>query len=105
MKMCDFVFSYIGNKTTQTKIPVHSSLKLQKYISEWLLTKINFLTNVFLYFVIHVSFTSLRYEHANLTKLSRHFGPGIHLVLVTYNNCSPFRCSKLQSFFFFHLIS
>lgn len=45
MKMWDFVFPYIGNKTTQTKIPVHSPLKPQKYhiISEWLLTNMHFL--------------------------------------------------------------
>lgn len=99
---CGKIFvPYTGNKIIQTKIPVDSPSKPQKYIYEWLPTKMYFLTNFLLYFVIHVSLTRVRHEYVNLTKISFQFGPGIHLELVTYNNYSPFKCSKLQSFFFF----
>lgn len=97
MKMWDFVFPYIGSKTTQTQIPVHSPLKPQNHTSEWLLTNLHFLTNLFLYFVVQVSLTRLRYEYVSLTKILLQFGPRIHLELVTHNNYTPFRCSKLQS--------
>lgn len=101
LKMWGVVFPYTGNKIIQTKIPVDSPSKPQKYIYEWLPTKMYFLTNFLLYFVIHVSLTRVRHEYVKLTKISFQFGPGIHLELVTYNNYSPFRRSKLQSFFFF----